>query len=289
MKRLSPAQVEAYKEDGYVVVEGALNLDVMDQLGSTTDAFADKARAVGDSDDVFDFEPPNGNGEKHLRRVKSPERVAPVYARVMQSDAVLDCVSDLIGTDVRFWSGKLNLKRPMGGQAVEWHQDWAFGPATNDDLLTVGIALDDATTENGCLLMIPGSHRGPVLDHWRDDRFTGAVTDEAFDPRAAVPVEVKRGGVSIHHIRMLHASAPNRSDRQRRLLLYTYAAADAWPLAGVGDPEAFDAQMVRGAAAVEPRLEKVPVKRWPRWENEKLGSATSIFDLQERVVTSAFS
>jgi phytanoyl-CoA hydroxylase len=289
MNRLTTAQVEAYKDDGYLVVEDVLNSDVMAQLGSITDAFVDRARAAGGSDDVFDFEPPSKSGEQHLRRVKSPERQAAVYAGVMQSDAVLDCVSDLIGGDVRFWSGKLNLKRPLGGQAVEWHQDWAFGPATNDDLLTVGIALDDATTENGCLLMIPGSHRGPVLDHWRDEKFAGAVTDEAFDSAAAVPVEVKCGGVSIHHIRTLHASAPNRSDRQRRLLLYTYAAADAWPLAGVAEPDAFNTQMVRGTAALEPRLEKVPVRRWPRWENEKLGSATSIFDLQERVVTSAFS
>jgi phytanoyl-CoA hydroxylase len=289
MKRLTTAQVEAYKQDGYLVVEDVLNQGVMDQLGSTTDAFVAQAHDVSSSDDVFDFETPKKNGERNLRRVKSPERQAAAYAEVMRSEAVLDCVSDLIGDDVRFWSGKLNLKRPLGGQAVEWHQDWAFGPATNDDLLTVGIALDNATTENGCLLMIPGSHRGPVLDHWRDDEFAGAVTEEAFDSRAAVPVEVKRGGVSIHHIRMLHASAPNRSDRQRRLLLYTYAAADAWPLSGVAEPNVFDEQMVRGSAAVEPRLEKVPVKRWPRWENEKLGSATSIFDLQERVVTSAFS
>jgi phytanoyl-CoA hydroxylase len=287
MNRLSPTQVDAYNRDGYLVVEDVLSPEAMDELSATTDGFAQRSVAVGGSDDVFDFEPADDSGEKHLRRVKSPERHAAVYARTMDNRAVLDCVSDLIGNDVRFWSGKLNLKRPLGGQAVEWHQDWAFGPATNDDLLTVGIALDDATTENGCLLMVPGSHRGPVLDHWQNDQFTGAVT-EAFDFSDAVPVEVKRGGVSIHHVRMLHASAPNRSNHQRRLLLYTYAAADSWPLAGIANLDAFNRQIVRGSAATDPRLEKVPVRRWPRWEEEKLGSATSIFDLQERVATSAF-
>jgi phytanoyl-CoA hydroxylase len=289
MRVLSTSQLEAYNRDGYLIVEDVLSPEVMDELSATSDRFVDQSRTVNRSDDVFDFEPFDEGGEKHLRRIKSPERQAAIYARAMRSEAVLDCVSDLIGADVRFWSSKLNLKRPIGGQAVEWHQDWAFGPATNDDLLTVGVALDDATTENGCLLMIPCSHRGPVLDHWQGDSFAGAVTDKTFDSSAAAPVEVKRGGVSIHHIRTLHASAPNRSDHQRRLLLYTYAAADAWPLAGITDPEAFNAQMVRGNAAVDPRLEKVPVRRWPRWESEKLGSATSIFDLQERVVTSAFS
>lgn len=288
MKTLERSQVARYKREGYLVIEDVLAPEVMDELRAVTDSFVDRSRHATSSDNVLDFEAADRSGEHHLRRIKSPERHAPVYAQVMGSEPVLNCVRDLIGDDVRFWSGKLNLKRPFGGQAVEWHQDWAFGPATNDDLLTVGVALDNATTENGCLLMIPGSHRGPVLDHWRDDDFTGAVTDEKFDFSNAVPVEVKSGGITLHHIRTLHASAPNRSRQQRRLLLYTYAAADAWPLSGVADPKTFDAQMVRGRPALEPRLEKVPVRRWPRWENEKLGSATSIFDLQERVVSSAF-
>jgi phytanoyl-CoA hydroxylase len=288
VKALERSQVARYKREGYLVIDDLLAPEVMAELRTVTDSFVARSRRASSSDSVLDFEATDSRGEHHLRRIKSPERQAPIYAAVMGAETVLNCVGDLIGADVRFWSGKLNLKRPFGGQAVEWHQDWAFGPATNDDLLTVGVALDDATTENGCLLMIPGSHRGPVLDHWRHDDFTGAVTDEAFDSSNAVPVEVKSGGITLHHIRTLHASAPNRSRQQRRLLLYTYAAADAWPLSGVPDPKAFDAQMVRGRPALEPRLEKVPVRRWPRWENEKLGSATSIFDLQERVGSSAF-
>jgi phytanoyl-CoA hydroxylase len=289
MKALGQRQLESYRREGYLVIEDVLGPEVMGQLRAVTDGFVDESRRANSSDNVFDFEAADDSGEHQLRRIKSPERQAEIYRQVIGAEPVLNCVRDLIGDNVRFWSGKLNLKRPFGGQAVEWHQDWAFGPATNDDLLTVGIALDDATTENGCLLMIPGSHRGLVLDHWRDDDFIGAVTDEKFDSSNAVPVEVKSGGITVHHIRTLHASAPNRSRQRRRLLLYTYAAADAWPLAGVADWEAFDAQMVRGKPALEPRLEKVPVRRWPRWENEKLGSATSIFDLQERVVNSAFS
>lgn len=288
MKRLSSAQVQSYKSDGFIAVEDILEPSTVDDLRATTDAFVARSREVGKSDSVFDFEPIGEHGEAHLRRIKNPEHQAPAYTRAMVDGAVLDCIADLIGRDLRFWAGKLNLKRPHGGQAVQWHQDWAFGPATNDDLLTVGVALDEATTENGCLLMIPGSHRGPVLDHWREDQFIGAVTEPDFDPSAAVPVEVRKGGITLHHIRTLHASAPNLSSSQRRLLLYTYAAADAWPLSGVPDPAAWDAQMVRGTAVLEPRLEKVPVRRWPRWENEKLGVSTSIFDLQEKIETSAF-
>jgi len=72
---------------------------------------------------------------------------------------------------------------------VEWYQDWPFGQATNDDLFMVGIALDDGASENGCLFMSPGSHRGRVGDHWKEARFTEAVMEQHLDPssRAVAP------------------------------------------------------------------------------------------------------
>ncbi len=72
---------------------------------------------------------------------------------------------DLFGLDVAIQTSKLNTKAPEGGQAVEWHQDWAFYPATNSSLLAVGLMLDDVDAENGPLQVIPGSHKGPLLSH----------------------------------------------------------------------------------------------------------------------------
>jgi phytanoyl-CoA hydroxylase len=284
---LSDEQIAAYRRDGYLKVDDVIEAGLLESLRKATDEMVALSANVERSDTMFDFA---GSGEaRELRRIKEPERHRAAFADALTSGAVLDCVQALIGTDLRFWASKLNLKRPGGGQAVEWHQDWAFGPATNDDLLTVGIALDDATLENGCLLMIPGSHRDRVLDHWRDGRFCGAVTEEDFDAGGAVPIEVAARGISIHHIRTLHASAVNHSSRQRRLLLYTYAAADAWPLSGVADPETFDRQMLHGNATSAPRLEKVPVRPWPRWQDEELGRETSLFDFQDRAGPSRFS
>ena len=93
----------------------------------------------------------------------------------------------------------MNIKEPGAPTVVEWHQDWAYGPSTNDDSLTVGIALGPMDTETGCLEVIPGSHTGPVLDHERDGSFTGTVPDPSFEPIGAVPVELAAGDVSIHH------------------------------------------------------------------------------------------
>ena len=161
--------------------------------------------------------------------------------------------------------------------------------ATNDNLLTVGLALDDATVDNGCLMVIPGSHRGPILDHWKDGHFMGAVSTPSLDLSNARPLEIGAGGISIHHTRTLHGSAPNRSTKQRRLLLYTYAAADAWPLSGVADIGAFNAQMLRGLPPAAPRLDRVPVAPWPQWDTEPLGRDTSIFDFQDRMSESPFN
>ena len=96
------------------------------------------------------------------------------------------------------------MKSGEFGSPVHWHQDWAFYPHTNDDILAVGVAIDDMTRENGCLLAIPESHRGPVLDHNQDGAFVGAVTEHDFAPTDAESIEVLSGGISIHHVRTLH-------------------------------------------------------------------------------------
>ena len=104
--------------------------------------------------------------------------------------------SPLLRDGVRFQGDKLNMKTAIAGSPVEWHQDFAFYPHTTDDLLAVGIALDDSTLENGCLMAMCGSHLGPVLDHHQDGVFIGAISPsrESIDLGGAVPLEIKAGG-----------------------------------------------------------------------------------------------
>ena len=183
-----------------------------------------------------------------------------VYDRALRNDKVLDIVSTLVGTPgIRYNGDKLNIKGAESGSPVEWHQDWSFYPHTNDDLLAVGICIDDMTEENGCLLIIPGSHKGPILDHHQDGHFIGAVTDPDFDDATAEKVELAAGGISIHHVRALHGSLPNRSPKPRRLLLFQYCAEDAWPLLG-HDWDAFCGAFLRGEPCNQPRVTEVPVR-----------------------------
>lgn len=258
---LTPTQIQFYRDQGYLGVENVFSPAEIAELRQVTDDFVEKSRAVTVNDAVFDLEPSHTPQNPRLRRLKDPIKQHDVYRRAISHPKVLQIVSQLIGPGITSNGNKLNLKLADVGSPVEWHQDWAFYPHTNDDLLAVGIAMDDSSLENGCLMVIPESHRGPLLDHHQDGVFIGAVTDPAFTPAKAIPITLKAGGISIHHARTLHGSAPNRSPRTRRLLLFQYCAADAWPLLPGDKPwETYAASVLQGAPVNVPRLTPVPVR-----------------------------
>jgi phytanoyl-CoA hydroxylase len=257
---LAQEQIDFYHEQGYLGVEGVLSHDEVLALRRVTDEFVELSRMVKEHTEVFDLEPGHTSENPKLRRLKSPIGQHKVYDSMMRHEKILNIVSQLIGYGLRCNGNKLNMKQPGYGSPVEWHQDWSFYPHTNDDLLAVGVAIDDMTEENGPLLVIPGSHKGPIYDHHLDGHFCGAVTDPAFSDKAAVPVMVKAGGITIHHVRMLHGSVANTSKHPRRLLLFQYCALDAWPLMGVKDYASFNESILRGEPSNVPRVTDVPVR-----------------------------
>jgi ectoine hydroxylase-related dioxygenase (phytanoyl-CoA dioxygenase family) len=212
-----------------------------------------------------------------VRRIKTPHAWDPVYDGVMRHPKILAILQQLVHPSIRFDTSKLNMKAAGYGAAVEWHQDWAFYPHTNDDLAAVGVMMDDCTLENGPLLCVPGSHKGPVYDHHSDGYFCGAIDPEtpglALD--TARPCVGPAGSISIHHARTIHGSALNTSDRMRRLLLFQYRAADAWPLVGAQQPKSWEAwqalMLIGDDDPVVPRATAVPV-RLPLPEAKHAGS-----------------
>lgn len=259
--KLNARQIEAYRKNGYLAVADVLTQAELEELRHVTDEFVEASRAVTQTDATFDLEPTHTPGAPSVRRIKHPLTKHPVYAKYARHKRILDIVECLIGPNLRFHNNKLNMKNAGDGSPVEWHQDWAFYPHTNDDLLEVGIALDDMTEANGALMVIPGSHRGPTLDHHQDGLFVGAVTEPAFRPDGAKPIEVKAGGITLHHVRMLHGSLPNRSEKPRRMLFVGFCAADAWPLISSGESlEEMDNRLVRGEGTLAPRMLELPVR-----------------------------
>ena len=256
---VSAEQVAAYRRDGYIAFDRFLEPAEVADLQRVTDEFVDRSRAVTSHTDVFDLEPGHSPDAPRLRRLKAPHRQHAVYDQLLRNPRILDVVEQLLGHGVRFQNTKLNMKSPEFGSPVGWHQDWAFYPHTNDDVLAVGIAIDDMTVENGCLMVVPGSHRGPTYDHHEDGVFVGVIASSEVGA-GAVPIELHAGGISIHHARLLHGSAPNRSTRPRRFLLFEYCSADAWPLLGAGDWDSYHARLLRGAEPAEPRVREAPIR-----------------------------
>ena len=192
---------------------------------------------------VYELEHDHSPLNPRLTRIKEPCKVDPHVFReeVLQKSRIKDILVDLLGPDVVLLQSKLNPKSPIGGKAIHWHQDWAFYPATNDSILALGLLLDDVTVDNGALQVIPGSHKGPVLSHISPEGyFCGAVSPDDPDfmkQRHKIKhLEGKAGSVTVHHVRLLHGSAANNSDKTRLVCFYEACASDSWPLMGGASP-----------------------------------------------------
>ena len=238
---LTCQQIEEYKRVGALVVQNVISQDELEELRKVTDEFVEKSRAVARNNDIYDLEETHTSDRPRIRRIKCPELHHAAYRDLVHHRGILTALESLIGPNIRFDLGKLNMKDAGGGAAVEWHQDGAFYPHTNDDLAAVGVMIDAMELSHGPLMVIAGSHRGPVFDHHAEGKFCGAMDPERrdVDYATAVPLTGSAGSITIHHARTIHGSAPNTSNKQRRLLLLQYRAADAWPL--LGFPQGWDA------------------------------------------------
>lgn len=297
---LSQQEIDFYNENGYLLVENAISQEQLKQMRKATAALMDQSRVVSESDHRFDLDEGHGPNNPRLTRIKLPHKLDPVYWHVLKNSKMTGVLTSLLGPNTMIQTTKLNTKAPGGGQAVEWHQDWAFYPHTNDTMLAFGLMLEDVDEANGPLQVIPGSHKGPVLAHTnKDGVFCGAVdpTDPDFDYSKAVTLTGKAGDMTVHHVRMLHGSAPNNSDRNRYILFYECRAADAWPLMGSGPSfglaklgqqglwDELHNNIITGEFDAVPRCEAVPV-RMPLppapdagsiFKTQKTGGAKSVY------------
>ncbi|MFA7431380.1 MAG: phytanoyl-CoA dioxygenase family protein [Rhodospirillaceae bacterium] len=161
---------------------------------------------------------------------------SPRFADVAVDDRLTEPLSRLIGNDIQLLHSKLTSK-PLKAERgyFPWHQDLPFWVHTNTDLVAACIAIDPLTEENGCLRMIPGSHKWGLLDHTSEGFFAGhcEALAQVMDATAqAVPLVLAPGDVSFHHCLTIHGSNENVAGRPRRMLTLQYRAADAFQLNG---------------------------------------------------------
>lgn len=260
---LGEAEVARFHEDGFVVARGAVEAPLLAALKDALAGWVEESRAhtrnYGETLDGrprFDLEAGHSADAPRLRRVNNPAEVSDAYYAATFEGAIPDMVAALIGPDVKFHHGKINLKLPGTATRVGYHQDFAYTPHTNDDLVTVLVMLDDATVENGCLKIVPGSHREGRVSLWRDGVFVGETPPEvtAACEARAVPITGSAGDVCFMHTSALHGSAANGSDRPRGIYIAVYAAADAVALCPSPLPNRFEGRIVRGQPRRSARL-----------------------------------
>ncbi len=134
---ISDRDVLFYRENGYLVVPGVLEPAMVESLRQEMALILDKARGVTAHTDVYDLEPGHRPEAPRVRRIKTPHKFFPGFQKLYREPRLVGILQKLLGADIRLHGSKINLKAEHYGSPVEWHQDWAFYPHTNDDLLAV--------------------------------------------------------------------------------------------------------------------------------------------------------
>ncbi len=167
--------------------------------------------------------------------------------QLIRDPRVLDPVEDLIGPDIFCWATDFFIKNPDDGARVTWHQDSTYWGLSSPDIVTAWVAFTDSTVESGCMRVVPGSHLKDQLPH-RDtfgaDNLLSRGQEIAVEVHEsqAVDVVLGRGQMSLHHVRLVHGSEPNRSQHRRVGFAIRYVPTYVRQLSGTPD----SATLVRG-------------------------------------------
>jgi ectoine hydroxylase-related dioxygenase (phytanoyl-CoA dioxygenase family) len=150
----------------------------------------------------------------------------PFWVRLVSDSRLLDIAERFIGPNIALFASHYIAKPPFDGQAVLWHQDGSYWPLEPMEVVSLWLAVDDVTAENGCMRMIPGTH-GISLQKHHDRPEVKSVLSSGLDPALvdeskAVDVVLKAGAVSIHHPNIIHGSNANNSSKWRRGLTIRY-------------------------------------------------------------------
>ncbi|MFI7705122.1 phytanoyl-CoA dioxygenase family protein [Nonomuraea sp. NPDC049480] len=149
----------------------------------------------------------------------------PFWVRLVSDDRLLDIAELFVGPDIALFASHYISKPPFSGMPVLWHQDGAYWPLEPMRVVTLWLAVDESTPENGCLRVIPGSHKDALHElRQRDDidNVLGSESAVTVDESRAVDLVLSPGDVEVHHPNILHGSNANTSPRRRCGLTIRY-------------------------------------------------------------------
>ena len=236
-QRLDEEQVRFFVEQGYLVVPDLMDAGELEELKREIVVVArdhyKRENSTAVSEDADDSEV-----LKSILCIHQPHFVSPIIEKYVRHPEICGVLSQITGAHLPWWDGSVKCMqsmyfvKPPEFQGQAWHQDEIYIPTRDRSLIGAWIAVDDATQENGCLWIVPGSHKTGYLysqrDHDNPDEFDSAPESYGFDESEEVPVEVKAGTVVFFNGYLLHRSRKNRSDIYRRVLVNHYC--NSWSL-----------------------------------------------------------
>lgn len=173
----------------------------------------------------------------------------PFWVRLISDERLLDIAEQFIGPDIALFASHYISKPAYDGKPVLWHQDGSYWPLDPMNVVTLWLAVDDSTTENGCLRVVPGTQHMMLHEmknySGRDSVLESEVDPALVDESKAVDIELKAGGVSVHHPNVIHGSEPNLSPKRRAGLTIRYIPTTTKIISDKPWPSAF---LLRGNA-----------------------------------------
>lgn len=236
-KQITDTEVRAFVDNGFHIGEGLVSAAELDEL--KTDMV--KLARGGYPCKSLQPLPASMTDQEILQNIlclHQPHFISPVMKRFAEHPRICSVLSRITAAHLPHWDGAVKCMqtmlfvKPPGKQGQAWHQDERYIPTRDRSLIGAWIAIDDATIENGCLWVVPGSHQNgylfPTKDHGQPHEYDSSDMAINFDDTKAVPVEVKAGSVVFFNGYLLHKSLKNRSHVYRRALVSHYM--NAWSL-----------------------------------------------------------
>ncbi|HRW08829.1 MAG TPA: phytanoyl-CoA dioxygenase family protein, partial [Caldilineaceae bacterium] len=246
--KVTPAQVEQFWETGFLIVADLLDQAEVEQLRQriawVVDGKAEHIRAeqLQVEPEVVAGKAQAANYADSLRKLSHLAFYDEIFQAHATNPKILDVIESLLGPDIKLYQDQIFMKPPKIGSRQRYHQDMPLGFHIDPpDMVTCWAALDEATIENGCLWMLPGTHKFGIIDkanwgEYEELSVAGQLPEEQ-------PVPLKTGSCSFHHGLILHSSRPNLTDQRRRGYATHYVSAHC---RYTGDPAKNDALLVRG-------------------------------------------
>lgn len=226
MKYLKESQMEQFNDQGFLVIEDFLSAEEVAAVKADIARVSDEVADLVSDTRGFNFERANDSDftsdapirKGVLRKIQGAAMHVGEIKKTFTSEKMLDCMEDLMGPEIYYHSSKVMFKAP-GGREKPWHQDAAYWRQYASSQITIWIAIDDATEENGCIWAIPESHKAGLIPHVKAEL---QVEDSRIDLSKAAPVPVPAGGMLIFHSLVLHKSEKNHSDKSRWAIICDY-------------------------------------------------------------------